>query len=329
MPSTTRIAGIAAGAALALGLGFAAAPGYGQDYPNKPVRIVIPTAPGGMADILGRSFGNKLTEKTKQPAVVENRTGAGGILAAELVAKAPADGYTLYVGFHATNSILPTLDPKLPYNAATDFAPVIHIANLPNVLVVHPKVEAKTVRELVQLAKDKPGTLSFASQGIGSSGHIAGEQFRLLTAADIVHVPYKGAAPALQDLIGGHVPMMFDIVPFALQHIREGNVRGLAVVSQARLAVLPDVPTMAEAGFPEVQGGAWFALFAPAKTPPAIVAWLNKEAKEAFSAADVRQRLEPRGVVFVLGTPEALGAHVVADTERWAKVIKTAGIKLE
>lgn len=316
-----------------LGLGFAAllaaSPGQAQDYPNKPVRIMVPTAPGGMADIVGRTFAQKLTEKTKQPAVVENRTGAGGIIAADFVAKAPPDGYTLYVGFHATNSILPTLDPKLPYDAAKDFAPVIHLVSLPNVLVVNPKVEAKTVKELVALAKAKPGTLSFASQGMGSSGHIAGEQFRLLTSTDIVHVPYKGAAPALQDLIGGHVPMMFDIVPFALQHIKEGNVRGLAVAAPARLAVLPDLPTMAEAGFPDVQGGAWFALFAPAKTPPAIISWLNREAKEAFDAADVRQRLEPRGVVLVLGSPEQLGAHVAADTERWAKVIKTAGIKLE
>lgn len=318
---------IAAGAALALLLGFGSA--AAQDFPSKPVRIMIPTPPGGMADILGRTFGQKLTEKTQQPAVVENRTGAGGVLAADFVAKAPPDGYTLYVGFHATNSILPTLDPKLPYDAAKDFAPVIHIANLPNVLVVHPKVEAKSVRELVQLAKSKPGTLSFASQGMGSSGHIAGEQFRLLTQTDIVHVPYRGAAPALQDLIGGHVPMMFDIVPFALQHIREGNVRGLAVATTQRLAVLPDLPTMAEAGFPEVQGGAWFALFAPAKTPPAVVDWLNREAREAFTAPDVRQRLEPRGVVLVLGTPAQLGSHVAADTERWAKVIKTAGIKLE
>ncbi len=318
---------IAAGTALALLLGLGTA--TAQDYPNKPVRIMIPTAPGGMADIVGRTFGQKLTEKTQQPAVVENRTGAGGILAADFVAKAPPDGYTLYIGFHATNSILPTLDPKLPYDAARDFAPVIHLVSLPNVLVVNPKVEAKTVKELVALARSKPGTLSFASQGIGSSGHIAGEQFRLLTQTDLVHVPYRGAAPALQDLIAGHVPMMFDIVPFALQHIKEGNARGLAVAAPARLAVLPELPTMAEAGFPEVQGGAWFALFAPAKTPPAIVNWLNAMAKEAFNAPDVRQRLEPRGVVLELGSPEQLGAHVAQDTERWAKVIKSAGIKLE
>jgi tripartite-type tricarboxylate transporter receptor subunit TctC len=320
---------VAAGVALALLLGVATVPAGAQDYPNKPIRLMVPTPPGGMADIVARTFGQKLTEKTKQPVVVENRTGAGGILAADLVAKAAPDGYTLYIGFHATNSILPTLDPKLPYNAAQDFAPVIHIVSLPNVLVVHPKVEAKTVKELVAVAKAKPGTISFASQGMGSSGHIAGEQFRLLTKTDIVHVPYKGAAPALQDLVGGHVSMMFDIVPFAIQHIREGNVRGLAVASPKRLTVLPEIPTMIEAGFGEVQGGAWFALFAPAKTPPAIVAYLNKEAKEAFNAQDVRQRLEPRGVIFELGTPEQLGAHVAADTARWAKVIKDAGIKLE
>jgi tripartite-type tricarboxylate transporter receptor subunit TctC len=313
---------------LALILGFAAT-ANAQDYPSKPLRLMIPTAPGGMADILGRTLGQKLTEKTGQPVVVENRTGAGGILAADFVAKAPPDGYTLYIGFHATNAILPTLDPKLPYDAAKDFAPVILIASLPNVLVVNPKVEAKTVAELVALTKAKPKTFSFASQGPGSSGHIAGEQFRLLTGSDIVHVPYRGAAPALQDLVAGQVSMMFDIVPFALEHIRAGNVRGLAVATPQRLAVLPELPTMREAGFPEVQGGAWFALFAPAKTPAPIVAWLNAEAKTAFNAQDVRQRLDPRGVVFELGTPEALGAHVAADTERWAKVIRSAGIKLE
>jgi len=306
-----------------------AASGSAEDYPAKPIRVIVPTAPGGMADILARSFGQKFGEKIKQPVIVENRAGAGGAIAADHVAKSPADGYTLYLGFHATNSILPTLDPKLPYNAAKDFAPIIHIANLPNVLVVNSKVEAKSVKELVELARSKPGALSFASQGIGSSGHVAGEQFRLLTKADIVHVPYKGAAPALQDLIAGRVPMMFDIVPFALQHIQDGSVRGLAVAAPERVAVLPDIPTMAEAGYPGVQGGAWFALFAPAGTPLAIIDLLNKAGREAFNAPDVRQRLEPRGVVLVLGTPADLGAHVAADTERWAKVIRDAGIKLE
>ena len=306
-----------------------ATPGSAQDYPAKPVRVIVPTAPGGMADILARHFGQKFGEKIKQPVIVENKTGAGGVIAADYVAKSPADGYTLYVGFHATNAILPTLDPKLPYNPARDFAPIIHIANLPNVLVVNSKVEVKSVKELVELARSKPGALSYASQGIGSSGHIAGEQFRLLTKTDIVHVPYKGAAPALQDLIAGRVPMMFDIVPFALQHIRDGSVRGLAVAAPQRVPVLPDIPTMAEAGYPGVQGGAWFALFAPAGTPPAVIDLLNKAARDAFNAADVREKLEPRGVVLVLGSPAELGAWVAADTERWAKVIREAGIKLE
>jgi tripartite-type tricarboxylate transporter receptor subunit TctC len=171
--------------------------------------------------------------------------------------------------------------------------------------------------------------LSYASQGIGASGHVAGEQFRLLTGTDIVHVPYKGAAPALQDLIAGRVSMMFDIVPFALQHIQDGSVRGLAVAAPQRVPVLPDIPTMAEAGYPQVQGGAWFALFAPAGTPTAIIDLLNRVGREAFNAPDVRERLEPRGVVLVLGTPAELGAWVAADTERWAKVIRDAGIKLE
>src|SRR4029453_15089894 len=294
-----------------------------------PVRVIVPTAPGGMADILARLFAQKFGEKIKQPIIVENKTGAGGVIAADYVAKSPADGYTLYVGFHATNAILPTLDPKLPYNAAKDFAPVLHIANLPNVLVVNSKIEAKSVKELVELARSKPGTLSYASQGIGSRGHVAGEQFRLLTRTDIVHVPYKGAAPALQDLIAGRVPMMFDIVPFALQHIQDGSVRGLAVAAPERVAVLPDIPTMAEAGYRGVQAGAWFAPFAPAGPPTAVIDLLNKAGREAFNAPDVRQRLEPRGVVLVLGTPGELGAWVAADTERWAKVIREAGIKLE
>ena len=314
-------------AVLALIIGIASA--SAQDYPAKPIRVIVPTAPGGMADILARLFAQKFGDKIRQRVVVENRTGAGGIIAADAVAKAPADGYTLYLGLHATNSILPVLDPNLPYNAAKDFAPVIHIANLPNVLVVNAKVEAKSVKELVDLARAKPGVLSYASQGIGASGHMAGEQFRLLTKTNIVHVPYKGAAPAVQDLRAGHVSMMFDIVPFALQHIRDGSVRGLAVATPQRLSVLPDIPTMAEVGYPEIQGGAWFALFAPANTPRAIIDLLNKEAGDAFSLPDVRQQLEPRGVVFVLGTPEQLASHVTADTDRWRKVIREAGIKLE
>ena len=315
--------------AAVLALVAAAAPVSAEDYPARAVRVVVPTAPGGMADILARHFAQKFGEKIKQPVIVENKTGAGGVIAADYVAKAPADGYTLYIGFHATNAILPTLDPKLPYNAAKDFAPILHIANLPNVLVVNSKVEAKSVKELVELARAKPGALSYASQGIGSSGHIAGEQFRLLTKTDIVHVPYKGAAPALQDLIAGRVPMMFDIVPFALQHIRDGSVRGLAVAAPERVPVLPDIPTMAEAGYPGVQGGAWFALFAPAGTPPAVIDLVHQAGREAFNAPDVREKLDPRGVGLVLGTPAELGAWVAADTERWAKVIREAGIKLE
>ncbi len=311
--------------ALAIGL----SPAVAQDYPTKPVRVIVPTAPGGFADILARIFAQKFGDKIKQPVVVENRTGAGGVIAADYVAKSPPDGYTLYLGLHATNSILPSLDPKLPYNAARDFAPVVHIANLPNVLVVNPMVEATSVKQLVELARAKPGALSYASQGNGSSGHIAGEQFRLLCKCDIVHVPYKGAAPALQDLRAGHVSMMFDIVPFALQHINDGSVRGLAVTAPQRLPLLPDIPTMGEVGYPEIQGGAWFALFAPANTPPAIIDLLNKEGREAFTLPEIRQQLEPRGVVFVLGTPEQLGNHVAADTERWNKVIREAGIKLE
>jgi len=197
------------------------------------------------------------------------------------------------------------------------------------VLVVHPALPVKSVKELIALAKSRRGDLTYASQGVGSSGHIAGELFRMATQTDIVHVPYKGAAPALQDLIGGHVMMMFDITTFALPNVRAGKVRALAVATSERLAVIPDLPTMAEAGLTGVEGGAWFALFAPARTPRAVIDWWNRETRRVFSDPEARDRFVSQGATLPLGTPEALGAFVAADTQRWGRVIRTAGIKLE
>lgn len=306
----------------------ASAPAQGQEYPAKPVRIIVPLAPGGMADQLSRVVAQKLTPTAKQPVLVENRTGGGGVIGAEAAAKSAPDGYTLFAGFHATQAILPHLT-KLNYDPVKDFEPVILMATIPNVLVVHPTVPAKTVKELVALARSRRGDLTYASQGVGSSGHIAGELFRLTIKADIVHVPYKGAAPALQDLIGGHVMMMFDIATFALPNVRSGKVRALAVATTERLAVAPELPTMAEAGVPGVEGGAWFALFAPAKTPRAVVDWWNRETRRVFSDPDARERFVSQGATLPLGTPEALGAFVAAETQRWGRVIRAAGIKLE
>ena len=307
----------------------AAGPGFTQEYPARTVRIIVPTAAGGMTDLLPRALAQKLQASTKQAWIVENRAGAGGIIGAEAVAKSAPDGYTLMMGFHGTQSILPALGMKLPYDPAKDFVPIIHVASVPNVLVVHPSVPAQTVQELVALARAKPGYLSFASQGTGSSGHMAGELFKMTAGIDIVHVPYRGAAPAMQDLIGGQVSMMFDIVPLAMANVRAGKVRALAVATAERVAAVPELPSMAEAGLPGVEGGAWFALFAPTGTPRPIIDWLNREANRVFAEREVRERFAAQGASFPLGTPEALGAFVAAETQRWTRVVRTAGIRVD
>jgi tripartite-type tricarboxylate transporter receptor subunit TctC len=300
-----------------------------DDYPAKPVKIIVSLAPGGLADMFARLFAQHVTEATKQAVVVENRTGGAGVVGAEAAAKAPGDGYTLYLGLHSTIAILQYLNPKLPYDPAADFVPVVHIATLPNLLVVHPSVPASSVAELIAYARSKPGTLSYASQGNGSSGHMAGEQFKLLTGADVVHVPYRGAAPAVQDLLGGRVQMMFDTVTLQAPQIAAGKVRALAVTATQRVAALPDVPTTVEAGLPELQGGAWFGLFAPAGTPRDVVAWLNRAAREAFTAPAVHARLEQQGAQLPLGPPEEFAAFIAAERQRWSEVIRKANIRLE
>jgi tripartite-type tricarboxylate transporter receptor subunit TctC len=308
---------------------LAAAPACAEEYPSKPVKIIVSLAPGGLADMFARLFAQHVTEVTKQAVVVENRTGAAGVVGAEVAAKAPADGYTLYLGLHSTIAILQYLNPKLPYDPDKDFVPVVHIATLPNLLVVHPSVPARSVAQLIAYAKAKPGTLSYASQGNGSSGHMAGEQFNLLTGADIVHVPYRGAAPAMQDLIGGRVQLMFDTVTLQAPQIAAGKTRALAVTSTQRVAALADVPTTVEAGLPALQGGAWFGLFAPAGTPPEVVAWLNRAAREAFIAPAVYARLQQQGAQLPLGPPESFAAFIAAERQRWSEVIRKANIRLE
>jgi tripartite-type tricarboxylate transporter receptor subunit TctC len=308
-------------------LAYGAFPAAAQQYPSQPIKIIVPTAPGGVADIVARAFAQKLGESGKT-AVVENRTGAAGTIAADFVAKSPADGYTVYVGFHGTQSILPHL-MKLPYDAAKDFSPVILVARSPNILVVHPSVPAQSVKELVEHAKANAGRLTYASQGNGSSGHIVGEQFKQVTGTNIVHVPYRGAAPAVQDLVAGHVTMMFDILTLAAPQVKAGKVRALAVAAPQRVAVLPEVPTMAEAGLPQLEGGPWFGLLVAAGTPRAIVDWLNSEARKAFEAPEVRERLAAQNLTLPLGTPEDFAAHIAAETKRWGDVIRTAGIKME
>jgi tripartite-type tricarboxylate transporter receptor subunit TctC len=314
-------------ALLASTVGFAPAAGA-QTYPSQPIKIIVATPAGGIADLVGRTLAQKLSESGKT-AVVENRTGAAGAIAAEAAAKSPPDGYTLFVAMHQTHAILPNLVARLPYDAAKDFAPVTNIAGSANILVVHPAVPAQSMKELVAHAKANPGKLTFASQGNASSGHIVGEQFKQVAGIDIVHVPYRGAAPAIQDLVAGHVSMMFDIVPLARAQLVAGKVRALAVASPQRLAAVPGVPTMAEAGFPELEGGPWFGLVAPAGTPSAVVDWLNTETKKAFSAPDVRERFLAQGLTLPLGTPEEYAAYIAAESKRWGDIIRRTGIKME
>jgi tripartite-type tricarboxylate transporter receptor subunit TctC len=274
---------------------------------------------------VGRTFAQKLSESGKT-AVVENRTGGGGAIGAEAVAKAAPDGYTLFVSNHQTNAVLPNLMNKMTYDPLTDFVPILHATMSANILVVHPSVPAKTMAELVAHAKANPGKLSYASQGNGSSGHITGEQFKHLAGLDITHVPYRGAAPAIQDLIAGHVSMMFDIVPLARTQMASQKVRALAVASKQRLAAVPDVPTMAEVGFPQIEGGPWFGFVAPTGTPREIITLLNAEGIKAFSAPDVRDRFLGQGILLPLGTPEAYGAFIASEHKRWGDIVRAAGI---
>ena len=305
-----------------------AAPALSQNYPSQPIKIVVSLAPGGVADILARAFAAKLGEQGKT-VVVENRTGGSGVIGADAVAKSQPDGYTLYMGFHGTQSILPHLMAKLPFDPAKDFLPIIFIATSPNILVVHPSVPAKTPQELVAYIKANPGKVTYASPGVGSSGHLTGEQFKQQNNLDIVPAHYRGAAPALQDLVAGHAQMMFDIVPLTKAQLAVGAVRALAVTSAHREPAVPDVPTMTEAGMPGVEGGPWFGLFAPAGTPRVAIDWINAEANKAFSAPDVKARLESQGLTMPLGTPEAFGAHVAAETKRWGEVVRRGNIRIE
>src|SRR6187551_1329048 len=279
--ATRRAFLIATSAGLAAGI----MPLRAQDYPNRPIRIIVPLAAGGMADILARTIAAKLSE-AGHTAVVENRTGGSGVIGADAVAKSAPDGYTLLMGLHATQAILVHLQ-KLPYDPAKDFAPVVHVATVPNVLLVNAAVPANSLRELIAYAKANPDKLTFASQGNGSTGHMIGEQFKVAAGIALTHVPYRGAAPASQDLVAGHVSMLFDIVPLAVSNLQSGKVRALAVCAPERVKVLPDVPTIAEAGLPGMEAGAWFGLFAPAGTPPAAVAWVNQEARKAFAAPEM------------------------------------------
>lgn len=305
-----------------------AASAHAQDYPSRPIRIIVQTQPGGLIDQLARTFGQKLTENTGAVAVIENRTGGGGLIAAEHVLSSPPDGYTVYVASHGSQAIHPHLT-KLSFDPVKAFAPVIYLATTPTLLVVHPSVPAKSLKELIALAKANPGKFTYASQGNGSSGHVTGEQFKQLAGVDLVHVPYKGAAPAVRDLVAGHVAVMFDTVAFSQEQVKSGKLRALAVGADARVKSLPEVPTMAEAGLPAMQGSPWFGLVVAAGTPRPVVDWLNREATKAFTAKDVQARYDAQGFTLPLGAPEAFAAHIATESKRWGEVIRRGNISLK
>ena len=291
---TRRPALAAAAALLAVSMMPPARPAGAQDFPRQPIRLVVSLAPGGIADLLARAFAGKLTERWGQTAIVENRTGGAGVIGADAVAKSAPDGHTGYVGFHGTQAILPHLDTKLPFDPRTDFASVVLLAIGPNVMVVNPGLGVGTVADFVALAKSQPGKMSYASGGVASSSHLVAEQFKMLTGADLAHVPYRGQAPANQDVIAGHVQLTFDIVGLTVANVRDGKLKALAITGPARSPMLPEAPTMAEAGYPGIEGGPWFALFVPAATDKAVIGWLNQRANEGSRTRPWRGRSRNR-----------------------------------
>jgi tripartite-type tricarboxylate transporter receptor subunit TctC len=318
--------------ALVLAAGALALPAWSQDFPTRPLRIVVPFTPGGSSDVLARAVGTELGKSLGQAVVIDNVPGAGGSIACERVAKSPADGYTLLMGHIGTLAVNPALYPKLGYDPVKSFAPVAWVARVPNVLVVNPSVPAKDLRELVALAKAKPGSLAYGSGGNGSAAHTTMEYFKLQTGTSLLHIPYKGTAPSVTDLLAGQVQALFTGVPALLPHIKAGKMRALAVSSPKRLAVLPDVPTVAESGIPGTKGfeaDQWYGLVAPAGTPPAIVALLNQQVNKALTNEEVRTRLAAEGAEPTPATPQAFGQLIASEIPRWDKVVKAARIHLD
>ena len=300
-----------------------------QNYPQKPIRMIVPFTPGGSTDILARSIGQELSKAWGQSVIIENIAGAGGSIGADKAAKSPADGYTLLMGHIGTLAVNPSLYPKLPYNPIKDFAPVAWVARVPNVLVVNPNVPAKSVQELVALAKSKPGQLSYGSGGNGSAANLATEYFKMQTETAILHIPYRGTAPAVTDLMGGQIQMLFTGAPAVMGQVKNGQLRALAVSSPKRLDALPDLPTVAEAGYKNFEADQWYGVVAPAGTPRDIVLKLNQQINVALNSAELKKRLTTEGAVATPETPEAFGKLIAQEIERWRPVITSGRVKAD
>jgi len=304
-------------------------PAAAQDYPSKPIRVIVPFAPGGNVDITARAIAPALGEALGQTVVVENRTGAGGTLGADIVAKAAPDGYSLLMGSNSTVSVAPALYPRNPYHPVRDFAPIGLAAATPFVLVAHPSVPARSAKELVELAKAKPGSITMASGGNGSSNHLVGELFQSVSGIKLLHVPYKGAGAAGADLLGGQVQILFDQLSASTANIKSGRLRAMAVTSTSRAAVVPDVPTMQELGIRGMDVINITGLLAPAGTPVEIVAKLNAALLKALARSDVKERFATLGLEVIGGTPQQFADYIKEDFAKWTKVIKDGNIRVE
>lgn len=300
-----------------------------QPYPGKPIRFIVAQAAGSTSDILARIIGQKLNEALGQPVVVDIRPGAGGAIGTEMAAKAAPDGYTLLMGNFSTHAVNPSLYSKLPYDPVSDFAPVTLLAAYSHVLVAHPSLPARSVRELVRLAKSVPGQLNYGSAGNGSAQHLAGELFKIMAGVQIVHVPYKGGSPAMTAVMGGEVALMFPTTPLALPHIKAGKVRALAVTSAKRAQAAPDLPTIAEAGLPGYEMSGWLGVLAPAGTPRVIVTRLNTALIAILNLADTKTSLANHGLEVSFGKPEQFGERIRSEIAKWSRLAKEAGIRAE
>ena len=323
--TTRRVAmGAIALAAATLSLGAAA-----QAYPTKPITIVVPFSAGGTTDILARLVGQYLTTELGQPVVVDNKAGAGGNIGGALAAKAPADGYTLFMGTVGTHAINAALYKKMPFDHVKDFAPLSRVANVPNLLVAHPSQPFKTVPEMIAYAKANPGKINFGSPGNGASPHLSGELFKSMAKVELTHIPYKGSAPAVSDLLGNQIAIMFDNMPSVIPHVRSGKLRAIAISTAKRSPELPDVPTIAEAGVPGYEAVSWFGLFAPAATPKPVLDKLSTALSKVLANPEVQKKISAQGGETVNETPAQFAAFIRSETTKWGKVVKESGATVD
>ncbi len=323
-----RLRRVVAAGCLAAMTGAASTASAQQDFPTKPIRMIVGVAPGGATDILARAVGARLGETFKQQVIVENRPGANHIIGGEITAKSPRDGYTIQMvpeGFVINASVY----AKLPFDPLRDFSPIAIVANVPNVLVVHPSLPARTVKQFATLARARPGQLSYGSSSVGSPSHMSGELFKVMTKVDYVHVPYKGQSLALVDLMGGHIQFLFPSIPSSVAHIRSGKLVPLGVTTKRRAGALPDVPTIDEAGITGYEVSGWYGVIGPAGIPQPVVARLNKAINDYLQAPESRKQLSNEGADPRTGTPEEFGAAMATDLQKWAKVVAATGIKIK